>query len=300
MDESQRQTKKKRIKRIVYKMEEGDDPSSIYCTTYQMRNFYHQFADGFFSSLDVMNYIQHHKAVTMMKKDDRILDVCCGRGLLLPLIRYYKRDIREYVGVDISKKNISEQKRKSGTKKIDNYKEYYPFKITHVICPVEEMDSHLLGRFDFTVYTSSIEHMQKEAGYKSLIACHRVMKPSSRLFLSCPNTMDKRDPYDTQYAAHLYEWNLEELTDALLDIGFMINEVFGLVAKKREFDVFMQSRPDAENELYGKLAKYLPTNWLMSFIPILYPEAASEVLIIAEKPNKKSFNLQIPSGAKNR
>ena len=43
-----------------------------------MRNFYLQFRDGYFTSLDVMNYIQHFKAIKMMKKDDVVLDVCCG------------------------------------------------------------------------------------------------------------------------------------------------------------------------------------------------------------------------------
>ena len=81
------------------------DPKGIYATTYQMRNFYQQMADGFFSSLDIMNYIQHQFCVNMMKKGDVVLDVCCGRGLLLPMIRWYKK-IREYWGVDIHEKNI--------------------------------------------------------------------------------------------------------------------------------------------------------------------------------------------------
>ena len=38
------------------------------CTTYQMRNFYMQFRDGFFTNLDVMNYIQHLAAAHMAKK----------------------------------------------------------------------------------------------------------------------------------------------------------------------------------------------------------------------------------------
>jgi 2-polyprenyl-3-methyl-5-hydroxy-6-metoxy-1,4-benzoquinol methylase len=275
----------KEDRKIVYKVE-GEDPKSIYCTIYQMRNFYSQFADGFFSSLDVMNYIQHHKAVTMMRAGDRILDVCCGRGLLLPMIRYYKKDIAEYVGVDISEKNISEQCRKSGTRNIEGLS-FYPFKITHLIESVEDMDKFLEhGSFDFVVYTSAIEHMQKEVGFRSLKNCFNLMKPGADIFLSCPNTMNKKDPYDVQYAAHLYEWDLEELTQALLEVGFEIKNVFGLVAKKREFDEFMETRPLEERRIYNRLAEYLPTPWLISFMPIIYPTAASEVLIIARRPKK--------------
>ena len=276
-------------RKIVYKIEEGIHPSEVYCTTYQMRNFFAQMADGFFSSLDVMNYIQHHAAVRRMKKDWRVLDVCCGRGLLLPLIRYYRSEISEYVGIDISEKNIGEQLRRSGIKKIDNIKEYYPFKLTHVIDSVEDMDKHFKkNSFDFIIYTSSIEHMQKEVGYKSLQNCFEILKPGREMFLSCPNTSDKKDPYDTQYAAHIYEWGIDELREAVEEIGFEISEEYGLVGKVKEFEAWLEKSGNQRLQReYKRLKRYLPTPWLMSFIPILYPEAAAEVLIIVKKPENQ-------------
>ena len=85
-------------KKIVKKIEEGMDPQDVLCTTYQMRNFYMQFRDGFCSNLDVMNYIQHHAVALMAKKGMNVVDVCCGRSLVLPLLRYYAKDInRDYV-----------------------------------------------------------------------------------------------------------------------------------------------------------------------------------------------------------
>jgi 2-polyprenyl-3-methyl-5-hydroxy-6-metoxy-1,4-benzoquinol methylase len=280
-------------KKIVYKVEEGMDPSSIYCTTYQMRNFYAQFADGFFSSLDVMNYIQHHAAVLRMKKDWRVLDVCCGRGLLLPLLRYYKPNIKEYIGVDISETNIKAQLRRSGIKLIEDSETYYPFTLTHIIDTVEDMDKHLeKNSIDFIVYTSAIEHMQKEVGYASLKHCFTVLKPGHEMFLSCPNTMNKKDPYDTQYAAHIYEWNLNELKEAVTEIGFEITEEYGLVGKVVDFEKWLANQSRDIQKQYFKLKKYLPSNWLMSFFPILYPEAAAEILLIIKKPSnsfKKIF-----------
>lgn len=281
-------------RKIVYKIDEGTNPAEVYCTTYQMRNFYAQFADGFFSSLDVMNYIQHHAAVRRMKKDWRVLDVCCGRGLLLPLIRYYKPNIREYVGVDISQANLNEQLRRSGIKKIDDIEEYYPFKVTHVLCSVEDMDRELKeNSFDFIVYTSAVEHMQKEAGRRSLENCYKLLKPGGEMFLSCPNTMDKTDPYDTQYAAHVYEWGLDELREAVQEIGFSIEEEYGLVAKVRDFEKWLEKDGKHLKEQYSALKKYMPTAWLMAFIPVLYPEAAAEVLLICSKKSKRrrGFNL---------
>ena len=261
------------------------NPADIYCTTYQMRNFYAQFADGFFSSLDVMNYIQHHAAVRKMKKNWRVLDVCCGRGLLLPLLRYYKPKIAEYVGIDISSTNISEQLRKSGIKKIEDVESYYPFKLTHIIDSVEDMDVHFeKNTFDFIIYTSAIEHMQKEVGYKSLQHCFSVLKPGNQMFLSCPNTPDKQNPYDTQYAAHIYEWNLSELKDAVQEIGFEITEEYGLVGKVKQFESFVEKKGGMLEKQYKALKAYMPSTWLMSFIPILYPEASAEILLILTKP----------------
>ena len=103
-------------KEIVYRVEDGMDREKILCTTYQMRNFYMQFRDGFFTNLDVMNYIQHLAAAHMAKKGMNVLDVCCGRSLMLPLLRYYAKDIASYTGVDISKANIKEAMRRRNCK----------------------------------------------------------------------------------------------------------------------------------------------------------------------------------------
>lgn len=272
-------------RKIVYKIEDGVDPSKIYCTTYQMRNFYAQMADGFFSSLDIMNYIQHHAAVMRMKSGWKVLDVCCGRGLLLPLIRYYRPKISEYVGIDISQKNINEQLRKSGVKKIEDPEDYYPFKLTHIVDSVEDMENHFArDSFDFIIYTSAIEHMQKEAGFKSLKNCFSALKPGHEMFLSCPNTKDKKNPYDTQYAAHIYEWNIDELREALNEVGFIIKEEFGLVGKVKDFEKWLYNTKDyKKQDEYRKLKAYLPTPWLMAYLPILYPDAAAEILLICEK-----------------
>lgn len=281
-----------RERKIVLKIDDGTDPSEVYCTTYQMRNFYAQFSDGFFSSLDVMNYIQHHAAVLRMKEGWRVLDVCCGRGLLLPLIRYYRRDIKEYIGVDISKTNIEEQLRRSGVKKIEDAASYYPFKLTHIITSVEDMDKEIKpDSIDYIVYTSAIEHMQKEAGYKSLENCYTLLKDNREMFLSCPNTIDKEDPYDTQYAAHVYEWNIDELRKAVTEIGFEIVKEYGLVGKVTAFESWIDKQHPSMIRRYKDLKEYLPTEWLMAFMPILHPEAAAEVLLVLRK--RKQGTLEI-------
>jgi len=276
-------------KQIVLKIMDGINPADVYCTTYQMRNFYRQFADGFFSSLDVMNYIQHHFCVLLAKAGDRVLDVCCGRGLLLPMFRWYRRDIDEYIGVDISETNISEQARRSGVKDIGNIGlDYYPFKITHILKPVEAMAADIPGQVDLIIYTSAIEHMQKDAAIKSLQQCHALLKEDGIFVLSTPNTRSE-NPYDTQYAAHLYEWSKEEIQEEIERAGFEVKKVFGLVGKVRDFETFLLTQPAEEQTRYRKLKEYLPSAWLMSFSPILFPDAAAEVLFVLKKKQRHLF-----------
>lgn len=93
-------------RQVVHRVEDGDDRQEIEATTYQMRNPFKQMRDGFFTALDVFNYMHHHHiAKAFAKRGDRVLDVCCGRGIMLPLLRYHAPEIACYVGVDIEPKN---------------------------------------------------------------------------------------------------------------------------------------------------------------------------------------------------
>jgi ubiquinone/menaquinone biosynthesis C-methylase UbiE len=248
-------------------------------------------ADGFFSHLDIMNYIQHHHIATQLHSGDVVLDVCCGRGLMLPLIRYIRPNIARYIGVDIDAGNISEITRWSGAKRLTKpLSEYYPFPINLITCVAEALEipthPHI---FDVVIYTSSIEHMQKEAGIKSLEACWNVMHSGSTMYLSCPNTTDKKDPYDTQYAAHLYEWGLDELRDELKRIGFAIQDVYGLTIKAKKLKMLMQNADElfASIKAINILKKTLPTAWLLPMAACLLPaEYADEVMIVVKRSDK--------------
>jgi len=270
-------------KRIVHRVEEGMDRQEILCTTYQMRNFYRQLGDGFFTNLDVMNYIQHLRAVQMIKPGWRVLDVCCGRGLLLPLIRWYRKDVGEYVGVDICGKNVREAQTRTAYKQIE-HESYYEFPHRWVICNVAEMSRHLpADYFDFAVYTSSIEHMHKIAGEQSLRECAKVMKDRAALFLSCPNTLEGKDGYDTQYKAHVYEWKLNELRAALAAAGFAIEREHGLVIGKRELLNAVKALGPQVRLVLEPLLAHLPNEFLTAVLAAPFPTISKEVLVIARK-----------------
>lgn len=271
-------------KKIVYKIDEFVDPQDVLCTTYQMRNFYSQFKDGFISNLDVMNYIQHFKAARMAKKDMVVVDVCCGRSLMLPLLRYYAKDIKGYIGVDISEANIREAKRGASNKglKEEDLAAYYPFTVDWILANVAEMGEHIQhGSADFVIYTSAIEHMHKDVGYQSLKECHKIMNNDSRMFLSCPNTPG--NGYDTQYAAHVYEWGYDELKEALDELGFEIEQEVGLIMGAREMDTFYEGASPEIKKFYQTLKSYIPTQFLTAIMSIPYPKESKEILFIVKK-----------------
>jgi ubiquinone/menaquinone biosynthesis C-methylase UbiE len=266
---------------IVLKTYPGDDKTQITATTYQMRNFYRQFSDGFFSVLDVMNYIQHQTVVRMAKADDRILDMCCGRGLLLPMLRYERKTIESYTGIDIAPTNaIFKTKRVNDGKSIE--KGYYPFRVYFVEGNVAVMNEKLPNNyFTFIVYTSSIEHMQKADGLASLYAARKVAQKGARMFLSCPNTPEDQNGYDTQYAAHIYEWKRSEIIPALKDAGWKLVDQYGLLIAGDTLKTRLAAQPNLQ-AAFQRQAEFIPRDWLYPIWAPLFPDDAKEIAFIAE------------------
>jgi 2-polyprenyl-3-methyl-5-hydroxy-6-metoxy-1,4-benzoquinol methylase len=267
-------------RKVVYKVEPGMDRRELEATTYQMRNFYRQLGDGFFSVLDTMNYIQHQQIVRWCKKGNQVLDVCCGRGLLLPMLRYERKEIAGYTGVDIEPKNaVWREKRVTDGQPIDA-KEYYPFPVTFVQSNVAEMAEKLLPkRFDIIVYTSALEHMQKETGQQSLVECRSVSKVGSILILTCPNTPETKDGYETQYAAHIYEWKRSELLEGLKIAGFEIISEWGLLIDRETLHT--EGQRLGLTPMIERLEKYIPSEWLLPVMAPMFPKQSKEIAFIA-------------------
>jgi len=270
------------MKKVVYKNDGSVPVEEILCTTYQMRNFYRQMGDGFFSDLDVMNYIQHFAAVRMMKPGMNILDVCCGRNLLLPFMRYHSKKIKKYIGVDIEPKNPRIDKDIRNNKPV-NPSEHWPFDVEIIISNVATMAEKIHDPIHFVVYTSAIEHMHKKHGTKSLSECSKVMVRGAKLFLSCPNTPEGQDGFDVQYKAHVYEWKISELKEELKKNGFQILNIYGLTGSISHIKNAVKRMPKPLQKHYQMILDYMPKEFLTSFLFLPLPQISKEVLIIAQK-----------------
>lgn len=266
-------------KHIVFKIEEGMDRSQVLATTYQMRNFYEQLHDGFFTSLDIMNYIQHHTVVRMMRRGERLLDMCCGRGLLLPLLRYHAKEIESYTGIDIEPSNATFRTRRVNSDK-PLPENYYPFRTFFVAGNVADMSKLARDFFSFVVYTSSIEHMHPDYGLKSLHEARAVSRKGATLYLSCPNTPEDQDGYDTQYSAHVYEWKRSEIEAGLKESGWDLQDVYGIYMKAEQLQRVLDKRPNLK-AMYERQRTYIPSEWLTPAYAALFPEDASELAFVA-------------------
>lgn len=266
-------------RQVVYRIEDETDRRDVVCTTYQMRNFYRQLGDGFFSVLDVMNYIQHHQVVKWCKRGNHLLDVCCGRGLLLPMLRYQVKDLGSYTGIDIEPKNaVFTEQRVTDGKPIEP--NYYPFPVAFVESNVDSISSQLTRKFDVIVYTSSIEHMHPNTGQQSLHECRKVSKPGSILILTCPNTPEDKSGYDTQYRAHVYEWKRSELLAGLRKAGFELITEYGLLHDTKTLEIEMDKL--GGGELLRRVSQFVPNEWLIPVFSPMFPQSAKEIGFICK------------------
>lgn len=267
--------------KIVHRIDDGIDRREVLCTTYQMRNCFKQFADGVASELDVHCYFQHAFAAELCPKNGRVLDMCCGRGLLIPFLRYSaKAKCSLYVGVDIHPKNAvwveGRDPRRPNEEKCD-----WGFDVRFVESNVDAMVSALrndgLNVFDLIVYTSAIEHMQPTSQFESLKQAREVVARNGLMYLSCPITEKGRDGYQTQFKAHVYEPRRNELLDWLDESGWEVERSIGLSTSCARFRAGLTGK-----ELSGAEYIYsiMPRSQALPTIAALYPRIAAEMAFI--------------------
>jgi SAM-dependent methyltransferase len=250
----------------------------------------------------VFNYIQHHWiAKQLCGPGARVLDICCGRGLLLPLLRYHAKP-GLYVGVDIEPSNaVFLTKRVTDGKPLRDLagkppadsptdeqvlEEHYGFPVRFVHSNAAEMAKPIrdrgLGPFDLLVYTSSIEHMHPDAGAASLHQARSLAAEGATLVLTCPNTPEGKDGYDTRYKAHVYEWKLSELRAALAASGWEPFSEWPVLVEggRRGLQAALAQR--GVDKLLAPLST-IPSEWLVPVLsPLCPPASASEIGILAK------------------
>lgn len=272
------------MSKVVLRIEDGVDRKDVERTFYQMRNPFRQFADGVVTELDMMCHILHAQAADLCPRGARVLDVCCGRGLMIPFLRYRGKEISGYVGIDAHPPNAKwkdgfdpryESRQKNGG---------WGFKTEFIEANASSMSRAVTERlgsakFDMIIYTGSIEHMRPEDQQKSLIECRTLAKRSSTLFLTCPITPFNRSGWKTQYKAHIYEPPEKELMGWLDQASWKVIRRIGLITKATHFKKVLTGSALMMGE---KIYNDLPREVSLPLIAYLYPSSALEMAYICQ------------------
>jgi ubiquinone/menaquinone biosynthesis C-methylase UbiE len=256
------------------------DRNSTNYSQAQMDNFYQAFAAGSIKPTSVMNYLQHLFIAERCKPGNWVLDVCCGRTLQVPLLKYVVPGLGGYVGVDISQENLQEapEVMRYG----DGCPPSFPCELIHGDVTTDLLQ---LNRFfDVVIYTSALEHMEKDCGIASLAQVYQVLHHGT-FYLSTPNTPGS-SPKKLQHRVHVYEWDREELEEELSRIGFTIIECYGLLSPTNPamVSVALDRRfgPGA-SAWFDELQKVMPAPFLNPLVAFAAPDAATELLYVCRR-----------------
>ena len=262
---------------IVSKIEENTNRREVLCTTHQMRNCFKQFADGVASELDVHCYFQHAFAADLMPNNGRVLDVCCGRGMLIPFLRYRNKNCKLYVGVDIKPGNAVFANGRDPRRQAEQ--KHWGFPCKFVESNVATMSEHLTDKFHLIVYTSAIEHMQPDAQMASLVECRKVASEKATLYVTCPITQNNESGYHAQYAAHVYEPKETELVSWLGLANWKVKQKIGLSTGCKHYRAILTGRELAGAEY---LYRIMPREQALPTIAAMYPKAALEMAYVCQ------------------
>ncbi|HZD13608.1 MAG TPA: class I SAM-dependent methyltransferase [Pseudonocardiaceae bacterium] len=244
----------------------------------QMDDFYAALAAGEVKPTGIMNYLQRLLITARCRPGDRVLDVCCGRGLQLPVLYRYRRDLGGYLGLDISVNNLAEAEARRSDLDALHGREF-PVELRECDVAVPWPD---VGSFDVVIYTSALEHLPRECAVASLRHTAAVLAPGARLYLSTPNTPGE-PPRKLQHRVHVYEWSHEELTAELGEVGLEVLEVVGILppATAELTETAVAGRyGDGAAKFYRRMRDSSPEALLGPVVATALDEAASELLYI--------------------
>lgn len=250
-------------------------------SVHQMDDFYSALERGEVKATGVMNYVQHLVAAQRCPKAAVVVDVCCGRGLQLPVLYCYAPQVSRYIGLDIAEDNLREARQRVA----DLEREHgQAFPVDLVVWDVAEPWPDLPPA-DVMVYTSALEHLPRRQGEASLRHAAAALAPGGRLFLSTPNTTGPH-PRPLQHRVHVYEWDRAELQPLLeKECGLQVEQVIGLIpSDDGELETAARSAyGDAAVVWVRDLRALLPAAFLDVVLAAALPSAAKELLYVCRR-----------------
>jgi SAM-dependent methyltransferase len=250
----------------------------------QMDDFYAALACGEVKPTGVMNLAQRLYVAERCPPGARVVDVCCGRGLQLPVLYRYAAHIASYTGMDVSPVNLAEASEMLA--RLDERYGARPFDVVlveHDVAHPWPDDTHV---FDVAVYTSALEHLPRDLAVASLRHTAAALRPGGWLFLSTPNTPGE-PPRPLQHRVHVYEWNTDELMPVLeRECGLAVEEQVGLLSPEldRLTHALFTRYGTGAAQWFQRLQATVPAALRDPIAAAAVPEVAAEVLYVCRRP----------------
>jgi SAM-dependent methyltransferase len=245
----------------------------------QMDDFYAALGSGQVKPTGIMNYIQRLFIAERCPPGTRVIDVCCGRGLQLPVLYRYAPHIASYLGLDIAEPHLDLARAWVG--ELDQTVENRLFIVEFAQCDVAGTWPQVAADADVVIYTSALEHLPRDAGAASLRHAAAALSPAGTLFLSTPNTPGD-PPRLLQHGVHVYEWADDELRAVLADAGLAVLDAIGLLPPAPEViaQVLAERYGSGAARWYARLAATIPEPFLATVSAAALGPAAAEILYV--------------------
>jgi SAM-dependent methyltransferase len=246
----------------------------------QMDDFYAALSCGEVKPTGIMNYVQRLFIAERCPAGAAVVDVCCGRGLQLPVLIRYAPHVGRYVGLDISPHNLDEAWHRIADLE-HSMGRCFPIEL--IECDVARQWPEL-APFDVAVYTSALEHLPREQALASLRNTCAALRPGGVMFLSTPNTPGPA-PRPLQHRVHVYEWNSDELLPVLVDCGFAVQDIVGLLAPVSAdiSEIISSVYGPAAARWYERMRQVVPAPFLGPAVASALPGYAAEVMYVCTR-----------------
>jgi SAM-dependent methyltransferase len=188
----------------------------------QMDDFYDALARGQVKPTGIMNYVQRLIIAGRCGPNARVVDVCCGRGLQLPVLYQARTTIGSYTGLDISPVNLEQAR--DCVVRLNRDHGGAPFDLEWIECDVAQPWPDR-PPYDLALYTSALEHLPRQLGEASLRHTAGALEHGGVLMLSTPNTPGSA----LQHRVHVYEWSTAELLPVLDKAGLEVERQIGIL-----------------------------------------------------------------------
>ncbi|MGH3811024.1 MAG: class I SAM-dependent methyltransferase [Pseudonocardiaceae bacterium] len=247
----------------------------------QMDDFYQALRYGQVKPSGIMNYVQRLHIATRCPSEATVLDICCGRGLQLPVLYRYSSHIARYVGLDIAADHLDEARKRVA--ELDRHYGGRPFEVQFVECDVAQQWPDMPSG-QVVIYTSALEHLPRDHAITSLRHTAAALTENGTLYLSTANTTGAA-PRLLQHGVHVHEWNTAELLPVLRGAGLVLDEIIGLLPPPPEqlATTLAEQFGDGAMRWYQRLRDTVPGPFLDVVAAAAVPEVATEVLYVCSR-----------------